>query len=1059
MNKSFVEAVLTVTMIILMSTAGHAAFAVPHNFQCDNCHGKFYGAADVTPNNACITCHSALGEAPRMPMEADTMSNFFGSASGQPATGSRSTHTWGATFPYNVAANVQEPLNAGLTSGYNSFNLTNKTLCIRCHNAKAGTNDVQGVDKPFLRVTNANDALCLDCHRARQTSTANTGSHPVAYRAYSTVYKSNTTAYRRTPVSANKYNPTANPGNYLSSGKVVCSTCHAPHYADSSSSTFGNRSTANGFAGYSASKGLLNQLQNSKGQLLRTDQIGATSSAINVCSSCHKETANLNHNGKGQNIQCDHCHGAHVDYTGDTSPKNIYLVRRDFSNMSTAMVKLGTNVKVIYNSVTTAKFKRTDGNGICQVCHATLPATVDAHLLAAPTKQDCNSCHKHSNGFSPSNCTSCHGQPPITSTVGGPNGKSSASYAIDESMTPHATHADKAYYNYACKNCHYSGTKAGFHNTQPATFQSVFVDTAGSVGELAGRKNVAGDYNSVTTRCSAVYCHSNGSPRAGSMAWKSYSTPAWQYGRNKILGKASECTTCHESGATLVTNAHYKHVTTNSMACSVCHAATVNNASAIIDRTKHADGIKEVVFTKRPANYFSVFSSSWNSVAGTCNNSCHSDGKGGTPITTPNWTVSASGACGSCHTAAPTSNLHLYHYSSSVGPHLGTASTVCANCHAYTSGATTHANGVVDLKGSSPCAPCHPGATPRFTVGTKVTCESCHIGTASVVGTFTAPLKNLNATLGHGRYSSATINVNCTSCHNTAAKHIGAGPTEKRLLVAGNGLCDTCHTTAAGKISVAARLDLVAHGGTANKFTHYTSASDLVNIANVRSDACAGCHDTHGTTNRMSIRTLINGRTISYATPSFITTVANGGLYDGLCQVCHTRTNHFRRNQAESAAGTGWNSAGTDHRGFTATTDCLSCHVHKGTGVNFAFAPVAGGCDGCHGYPPVKNMTGLGVSANYSGAKIQNYSGGGGAHSVAGHISKTAVASQAWTNCSNCHSSAGHPKSTPPQKVNVNVTVDPKFKFNNASTIKYQANTCSNVSCHFRPSPNWVTGN
>jgi len=288
----------------------------------------------------------------------------------------------------------------------------------------------------MLRATNANDALCLDCHRPRDVNSVANGSHPVNIN-YSSISKRYTTAYRRIPVSANINNPTAQLGNYLSvtsKGKIVCSTCHKVHYADSNSATLDDASTANGFAQDDVAKGLKGQLQNSKGQLLRTDPIGMAPNSINLCSSCHKETANINHNAGGQNVQCGHCHGAHVDYTGDNSLKNINLVRRDFSNISTDMKKPG-NVKVLFTNNT--GFKRADGKGICQICHA-LPSSVSAHSMVGATNADCRSCHNHKNGFSPVDCTTCHGQPPITSLVGGPNGKASASYTLDESLSPHA---------------------------------------------------------------------------------------------------------------------------------------------------------------------------------------------------------------------------------------------------------------------------------------------------------------------------------------------------------------------------------------------------------------------------------------------------------------------------------------------------------------------------------------------------------------------------------------------------------------------------------------------
>jgi heterodisulfide reductase subunit A-like polyferredoxin len=127
----------------------------------------------------------------------------------------------------------------------------------------------------------------------------------------------------------------------------------------------------------------------------------------------------------------------------------------------------------------------------------------------------------------------------------------------------------------------------------------------------------------------------------------------------------------------------------------------------------------------------------------------------------------------------------------------------------------------------------------------------------------------------------------------------------------------------------------------------------------------------------------------------------------------------------------------------------------------FAFAP-NGDCSTCHGFPPVKNMAGLGTFGNYTNAKFQDYSGGGGAHTVAGHIPKTINKSVGSSACTSCHAdfaNSHNQGSTPVKKSFVNVVVDTKYKFNNTTSIVYNANTCSNVSCHFKPSPNWVTGN
>jgi hypothetical protein len=248
-----------------------------------------------------------------------------------------------------------------------------------------------------------------------------------------------------------------------------------------------------------------------------------------------------------------------------------------------------------------------------------------------------------------------------------------------------------------------------------------------------------------------------------------------------------------------------------------------------------------------------------------------------------------------------------------------------------------------------------------------------------------------------------------------------------------------------------ARANMLTHGvsyaGSLNTFVSYTTTTDY------RARDCAGCHDTHGTSNYLSIRTTIAGQTIRPVTQATLSTAfrvaaPNGnGVYNGLCQVCHTKVKYFKRNAAPDLSHNGGKN-------------CLGCHKHKG--VMFAFQG-AGGCAGCHGYPPVKTseLALYGTHNNYTSAKkAEDYIGGGGAHTVAGHIPKTARESDGMTNCNNCHyntfTNGTHQQgATPPVKTYVNVVVDPQFKFNNTSTIRYNANKCSNVSCHFQASPTW----
>lgn len=1062
MKRSIIAALLSVTVVIL-AASGAQAFLYPHASPtgqdiCDYCHGMQGNEGAAIPldrrSNACETCHNVTGSAARMPVEAFTESNRFGNG---PVVGTQNSHNWSAKTPYDPRSMATQPTSPYLINAAQNPNiyLAGQLSCVACHNIKSDVNS--GTIKPLLRIDNAADALCRDCHKSRDTSTALTGSHPIT-RNYSSVYKNNTTAYRRVPSNANSGNYTSDLGRYLKNGNVVCTTCHGMHYADSDSATFDNRSTAAGRnpTGFSPSAG----------NLLRTDYRGATASTLNICTNCHKETGEQNHNTAGQNVQCNDCHSAHVDYYDEGVGPNAKLVRR-YMNISTPFGAVRSQ-RAVFNGATSMWFKKYDGTGICQSCHKSIPGPAvqlkypSTHDLVNAKDRDCTPCHAHKSGFAfTGDCTGCHGQPPVSSTQGGPSG-SPKGYTGNDGTSPHISHAGSgSYYSYTCKECHYDGINGSVHNTTPNTYQSVFISPLGTVGQNAGYPNAPADYNPTTQSCNNVYCHSNGAPLGGVIAWKT--SPTWPGKQGSIIGQPNECISCHEYGSTLVTNAHYRHVTDAGKACNNCHSSTVNASGGIIDRTKHANGVKDVNL---------LGGGSYNSATATCNNNCHQnitrDVNGNkvytAPIRSAQWNDTVKGAayCGSCHAAQPTTLAHPDHLVSVSGPRLGNA---CAQCHPYTAtgGGATHVDGTVEvITQTTACTPCHPNpASATWPLPSSVTCQSCHLDGRSVVpnafGTYTAPVKANFAVSGHGQ---ATTNYNlsrqCTACHssNSTDAHIGGGPTAKRLTLANdNSLCNSCHTAGTGLPD--AKINLPSH----TAFTKYTSAA-----SNQLAAKCTVCHDVHGTSNVSMVKTVINGMTVTLTNIStgFISlTPGADGKYHGVCQVCHTRTYVYRNSPAKFGTYSG---LGTGHD----RKWCLNCHKHKDPKGTFAFQPV-GGCSVCHGYPPVASMAGLGVSGNYSSARLENYSGGGGAHSVQGHLPKTLTVTNGsgYGSCVTCHNTVTtvhNVGGTPVKARFVNVVVDTKYKFNANLPITYRyssgsypgtGGTCSNVSCHFQATPKW----
>ena len=649
----------------------------------------------------------------------------------------------------------------------------------------------------------------------------------------------------------------------------------------------------------------------------------------------------------------------------------------------------------------------------CSTVNCHFESTTPTWGSAMPaTPADCNLCHntppsagvsgashtKHyayspawGGLFGPLTCTPCH-------TDGGVNGTATFTYQHATSAGNRGIHFDST--------LSYTGTGKNFLPSQSSS--------------------------RVLGACSNTYCHSNGVQGAGNVT---VATPVW--------GTTATCNSCH--AAVPVTNGHAIHaVAPYNYSCELCHAKTVTNSTTINPTTGYQ------MHTNKAINVdFGGLAGAGTGTASCSTTYCHSGS-----ATAPVWNNAASVACGSCHKADNTtlaSNAHPAHLNSTSNPYGpttlqalpgGTAATSCKTCH--TVYPANHANGTKDVTLTT-CNPCHVASLTVANWGAgRVTCESCHVGTTrSIISGVTAPDESLSATAGHTQ-STFTGALTCNSCHNPNAAHIGNTTHIPRLsLTNDNTQCASCHN--AGKTIAQFQ----------NMSTHFTARG-------VENELCKTCHSPHGTTNLHMVKTQLKGAwlnatavTITYtdSVNGFINPVNNRGL----CQVCHTKTKYYLAGQVESSHP---------------TSDCLTCHRHNGKGG--AFKPT-GTCDGCHGYPPMPRLTGLtfGTAGNYANARFEDYTGGGGAHAIMAHVSPNAVPADGWKNCSGCHN-GGNLVSTPNHRTimpikkniaNVTVSLDPARKFNNAKLMNYSGGklvypgnatgSCTNVECHFKPSPKW----
>lgn len=924
--KRLLSLAMGTILLTLWATSAALAIDAPHSFNCFNCHNNPSNIADLSNAvgvvNVCLSCHN-----PAVTVKAFSpkdLANPFGSTVlGVYTSGRKQTsHNWYA--PVNVpAAGATAPQSADASGAKLLITLEGKVNCGTCHDPHNNANG------NFLRIPNGSDQLCLDCHRSRNTTDHTKGTHPVTVN-YAAAVATNPAEFYSPPRNANPANPTSS--MKLIGGQVLCSTCHGIHHTDSNARTLDNFSSST-----------FGRLSSSPGYLLRTDMRGGTANAVNICTNCH--AGKLAHNNKGQNVQCADCHGGHVD-PGDGSTPNVWLVRR-YMNYSGG-VKIDSYRRKVLNQAVGSQSNWAGAYGVCQTCHVVPPPGGSYPAEHASTDPDvCRGCHTHEStyGSFSANCTGCHGFPPQQNTAGGPLGyakttnydyKSTTAFK-DESQTPHFAHAGKAPYAYGCSECHLGNKHA------TGNFQQVFNTKTGIIAATGGAVPTYSTASPGT--CSNVYCHSNG---AGA-----YKSPTWAGQKGSIVGTTSECSACHDAAPS--TSAHPGHLSYG-FNCSFCHSATVNDAKAIIDTTKHVNGVKDVKFSGTATI---GGTGSYDGTAHTCMNLyCHSNGNQGALVyaNPAAWNSGANYGCNGCHgtsnsIGAPdyanggagtmTANTH--------GPHVtgSTSTTVCASCHFVTASSTTggalvanskHLNGTVNVvfnpatagptaawdPATSTCTnvACHGGAPAQW--GSTAACLTCH---AFAVNGRAAIGAQFGANSHHVQGSSVTA-ANCYQCHweansdgsiNHSYHHSSVSGSPVELVIYGAGIRPTAYGTATA--------------------IQYTANGTRAEIAKINSH-CLGCHsDQNNATQPFG-----DGKTPSayawdknsIATKYGDTGTTPWGKYSGgNVTPKNTVTKAFSAHGNAGANQAGWNTSETwpNTTGSVAVL-CFDCHNSHGSTVS-----------------------------------------------------------------------------------------------------------------------------
>jgi predicted CxxxxCH...CXXCH cytochrome family protein len=828
-----------------------------------------------------------------------------------------------------------------------------------------------------------------------------------------------------------------------------CADCHAKTV---------DPAVANKFKDYTGGSYHLNKQRNVVFQLI-DGRTGSYDSVNKTCSAtyCHGTPATLPQWGNNGSLNCASCHsasnalpGAHAIHYAATQLPDKFI---NFSgNVSSASTYRFTCTSCHATGIGKTDHARgaANANGVAQVYYgvttATRKGTAYNYGPAAVNPADNITFTWTDGGSTSCNTSYCH------SNGQGGNGAATVTWSMAASGA-------------SCDRCHTNGSLSGYHaqhinnsaslgkSFRCAACHRKTVSNNTAIGNKALHVNKFREYSGLTagryngTTCTAVYCHSSG------QAAPTYRTVAnW-----KTAGTTYGCTSCHGAdnaftsqfgepnyanggAAAASANSHQKHAL-NAASCYLCHAVTVTTTGFTLVSSASGAHINK----QREVNFVTaVTGSNAGYVAGTktCSNVyCHSNGQVA-PASFTSGTVTVqwggSAPCGSCHKVVPTFKLHSTHSYAAYGP-----KSACAACHPAET-AATHANGVKNLIAGDPgtCSTCHPSGidvTSSWVTGApRLSCESCHTGTPSVINGIPAPIKSMTAVTNLHR------TVGCSICHDNTSAHISSSlGTYRRLKGAVNNICTSCHSY--NSIIVGTSFRIMS--------SHFTTKGGAAN------SECTTCHDPHGSSNVHFVRTKIKfgllSATINYqgGTAELINTTNNRGL----CQVCHTQTSHFRNGVAE-----------TTHP----TSDCLVCHPHKGFGASFR---PNSACNGCHGYPPVsKNLalgSQVGVTGNYQHAGYEKYSSSGSAHIIDKHVSKTAVANDAFAPCAKCHDPNSHvmtPLEFKPSS-NIKVKINQRYRFETAKQASYTSNrldgtlhktgTCSNISCHFGATPAWNEGN
>lgn len=807
------------------------------------------------------------------------------------------------------------------------------------------------------------------------------------------------------------------------------------------------------------------------------------------CGACHKATAgdpptlgsHARHagNGAGQlNIACSDCHGANgAGGNGHVSGAIEWA-------MNTASARIGANAKYWGSASGTVPNRAPSGT------YRTCSTTYCHGASEAPTW-----------GGGAISCSGCHG----ANNNGDLSVSSSIGHALHYNTSTLPTTLGQgddftSGYAYGCASCHPTNQ----HASGPATANG---DANMGGTRMTGGQYAAGGVSFTDARgykftrgaCANNSCHTDGNGGAAKVvaSWNTVKT-------------TPNCGVCHNKagdGSPSWTAAHTKHVNTYSananMTCNACHSGTAAGNTAlqatVQARTQHPDGTKNLAFNA----WSSGAGAAWSTTNKTCSNTyCHSAGTsanaathgaltwttvqtctachgGATTWTTTTGTgahavhvVSRGFTCNVCHNATSSNNTTVTGFAE----HVDKNATITINSSYSTIGSTYNAQAAGwntiyrktagTVTGTCNAITCHGGVSPNWgTINTgSAQCVKCHgvrgttvaqygaqpktaapgwatvgVNTSGTVGTITNMVSNNGKVGAHnshlGNLKGYSTELACSSCHNVTALndagHMNGSTTFVWSSLARNaGNNNPKWTTLALSTSYSGGLcqNVYCHGGTAPASVRGTGWTSIL-----------------------------------WTNSAYLTTIASAKGTES-CNRCHA---------SPPTASTLYDHSVTAMPAGLAT-NCAPCHNHEGSGATHIDGTLygAGACNACHWYDvgeagawttvtkaaggSYDNQSGtLWLSTNAWGAHVKHITHLKARYSVSlNHNTDTYGNSNFNQVCGFCHNNnTGAHMTVSTRQITWNTTT---HQFG-ATALNWHTVTrsCSNLDCHYKPTPVW----